>query len=346
MKFLKQQFEEALEARIDSDGRVNVGRYSFEAVEILNLAGDAYETTFHDWLWEDWLPIRTDRLAELLTLKFNESRFGELRNAIGKGCVVPFVGSGMSVPSGLPTWTEFLKKLRKIQSALDCHAFRKMLSAGDFEGIASELFRGMPQQLFEERIEATFGISDVSLVTGPIHFLPLLFDSTIVTTNYDDLLEKLFAEHATTFQDILYGPRIAQYRRRGPAGTRRLLKLHGNYRDPETRVLTREEYDEFYRNGCPGREELSLLFRGHSLLFLGCSLKNDRTMSLLHETAMADRGMPRHYALLSMPRSPNGLRSREHFLTERSIFPIWYDGDHNEDIETFLVGVLEYLKKL
>ena len=45
-------------------------------------------------------------------------------------------------------------------------------------------------------------------------------------------------------------------------------------------------------------------------------------------------------------RDRNKIVGREHFLTERNIFPIWYDGDHNTDIEALLVGLIDDLKKL
>lgn len=68
-------------------------------------------------------------------------------------------------------------------------------------------------------------------------------------------------------------------------------------------------------------------------------------MVLLKEIADSDRNMPRHYAFLKMPESPNKMRMREHFLSERNIFPIWYDGEHDADIEALLVGLMEELNK-
>ena len=68
-------------------------------------------------------------------------------------------------------------------------------------------------------------------------------------------------------------------------------------------------------------------------------------MVLLKEIADADRNMPRHFALLSNPGREN-LVEREHFLTERNIVPIWYDGDHSIDVEALLVGLMDDLGKL
>jgi hypothetical protein len=68
-------------------------------------------------------------------------------------------------------------------------------------------------------------------------------------------------------------------------------------------------------------------------------------MALLKEVADADKNMPRHYAFLQRPKASK-IVEREHFLTERNIFPIWYDGDHSTDVEALLVGLMEDLNKL
>ena len=69
-------------------------------------------------------------------------------------------------------------------------------------------------------------------------------------------------------------------------------------------------------------------------------------MALLKEIADHDPNMPRHYAFLPKPTSKKNVVEREHFLATRNVFPIWYDGDHNTDIESLLVGLMEDLKKL
>lgn len=68
-------------------------------------------------------------------------------------------------------------------------------------------------------------------------------------------------------------------------------------------------------------------------------------MTLLKEVAASDANMPRHYAFLKRPQVPARTKDREHFLAERNIFPIWYNGGHNDDIEALMIGLMEDLKK-
>ena len=54
--------------------------------------------------------------------------------------------------------------------------------------------------------------------------------------------------------------------------------------------------------------------------------------------------MPKHYAFLVKP-SDNGERiERENFLTERGIYPIWYDLPHDEALMALLEGLYDWEK--
>jgi hypothetical protein len=67
----------------------------------------------------------------------------------------------------------------------------------------------------------------------------------------------------------------------------------------------------------------------------------DRTLGLIAEVALSDSRMPRHFALLSLPDSDLARVDRENFLSARGIYPIWYDGPHDESIQALLAGLLD-----
>ena len=345
MDFLRPQFEAAIEPLVEGD-MVKVGGFVYTGAEILKLAGgDAYKRAFGDWVWEEWVPTRRERNDEILKLDSNENRFAELKKMIASGGAIPFVGSGMSVPTGLPTWGEFLRNTCKRTKGFKVADLEACLAVGNYEGAASRIFGSMPPQLFNECFESAFTIKAMQSVDGAVRLLPYLFESIVLTTNFDPILEQVYASGEKAFQEILHGMAVGEFRRKYINGSRCLLKLHGNYNVTQGRVLLKDEYDEFYKPRSNGREELSLIFRRGGIVFLGCSLCQDRTMNLLKEIADADENMPRHFALLQRPEEAM-LLDREHFLTERNIFPIWYDGDHHTDVEALLVGLMEDLKKL
>lgn len=345
MDFLRPQFEASIEPFVDG-GVVQVGRFEYTGSDILKLAGEeAYKQAFGDWKWEEWVPTRRERTNEILQLDSNSRRFFELKTIIASGGAIPFVGSGMSAPTGLPTWGKFLRDTCRRARGFNVDDLEACLVDGNYEEAASRIFDGMPPQLFNECFESNFTIKPAQPIDGAVRLLPFLFESIVITTNFDPILEKVYDSGEKAFQEILHGTAVGEFRRMYNNGSRCLLKLHGKHDVTQGRVLLRDEYDGFYSTGSDGREELSFIFRRGGLFFLGCSLCQDRTMVLLKEIADADKNMPRHFALLQRPEEEM-LLEREHYLTERNIFPIWYDGDHSSDVEALLVGLMEDLNKL
>mgnify|MGYP001255509977 CR=1 FL=1 len=343
MKSLHPIFEEQLEFIRDEKGNAVIGGTVFTPAAILKADIDAYEDEFSKWFSERWLPEQNDLLEQIMEFSSNKRRFADLCSALKNGQVVPLIGSGMSVPSGLPSWSDFLRLIR-CHSSMDEAELEEMIEDSAFERAVDRLRQTIPRRLFDEQIEHNLFI-ERSTINGPIHFLPELFDKLILTTNLDDIIEQLFEDRDRRFSHVLAGNDIGNYRRLMASSERVLLKLHGDCRNREGQVLGEAEYDQAYGNGSLIRNELSMIYRTYSLLCVGCSLGPDRTVSLLSEVAGTDDGMPRHYAFLHKPEDVNVI-SKEHFLTERGIFPIWYNGDHDECIQALFVGMLQKLEKI
>lgn len=345
MDFLRRHFEEAISPLVTNDS-VQIGRFGYTGADILKLAGeDAYKQAFNDWIWDEWIPTRRERKTELLKIDSNATRIAELQSLILNGHAIPFVGAGLSAPTGMPTWGKFLRDTCKRTKGFKVADLEALLATGDFEGAATRIFGGMPPQLFNERFESSFKIQFSQNIEGAIRLLPTLFDSHVITTNFDEILETVFKDAGQPFNEALYGTGISEFRKVSSTGARCLLKLHGSYKTNQGRVLLKEEYDDFYTSKNAGCQEFSYLFRNGGMVFLGCSLAQDRTMALFKELADSDKNSPRNYALLYRPKK-NKVNEREHFLTERNIFPIWYDGDHGPDVEALLVGIMEDLNRL
>lgn len=282
------------------------------------------------------------RLSRILEISSNRNRFKDVCVAFKNGRLIPLVGSGMSAASGLKTWSDFLRSICH-QSTMNKADLENLLSRSCFEEAVEYLSKTMPDKLFDEQIEHELRIDNPNNIKGPISFLPKLFEKDIMTTNLDDLLEVLYATNNCRFDNVLSGTEVGDYRRvKGMAG-RVLLKFHGDCRRRNGRVLSKSEYEQAYGDESPVKEELSLIYLTNSLLCLGCSLGPDRTVTLIEEVVKSKRTIPRHYAFLQLPERENVLREREHFLTERGIFPIWYPNDnHDENIMALFLGMHEF----
>lgn len=325
------------------DNGVFIGDTELFAVETLRDDKDAYTAEFNRWLSETYIPEQTNRLKPILAMHYNAKRFADLCSLAQSNYVVPFVGSGMSVPCGKKAWSAFLRQLRTQSTLLEA-TLEDLLTRGQYEDAADAVAKAMPAQLFDNLIEHELRLEPTDPVRGAVRLLPGVFESLVVTTNLDDVLERRFDECGVPFNKVYAGAAICNHRKDGAA--RSLLKLHGDCRDAKTRVLGTAEYDAAYGPKGAVREELANVYRNKSLLCLGCSLADDRTVGLMREVAAADKNNPKHYALCKVPGDETERVKREHFLTERNIFPIWYADDHDECIEAVLVGMLREMKKL
>lgn len=347
LEFLKPVFEDQLGITVDDkdDTRITIGDTPFTASQILKNDNNAYFEEFSNWFTDRWLPEQKELLEQQLGVHTNRRRFDDLCNAITNDNVVPLIGSGMSVPTGLPMWSSFMKSIR-IHSKLTEAELDQLLSNSRFEEAADRLAASMPARLFDERIEHDLRVEEASSIAGAIQLLPEIFGRVVLTTNLDNLLEKLFAHRDRQFSEVLCGGRIAMYRRVRGTAERILLKLHGDCGTREGRILGTAEYDAAYLPGSAVYSELSSIYQNNNLLCLGCSLDADRTVELLGDVSKTDPNMPKHFAFLKHPGDKDVLMEREHYLTERDVFPIWYVGDHDAAITSLLAGVANRLGRL
>ncbi len=346
---LKELFEEQVTFLLDDgspiDGNVYIGETELIAVEVLREDLEAYKEEFNRWLREIWFPLQRDRREEILKLHANSGRYTDLCDAVKKQQVVPFIGSGMSVPTGLPTWSALLRKIRSFTTVTEAE-LDVLLNAARFEEAADALAVATSKNLLNERVEHDLRVDDSRKITGPVQLLPAIFPNLVITTNLDDLLEKLYARSEMPLTHIMSGKELAQYRQVKTVNGRFLLKLHGDCRRTDTRVLLTAEYEAAYGPGMIIRNELTLLYQTNHLLCVGCSLGPDRTIKLIEEVAKIDGNMPKHYAFLPLPNTDAERLNREIFLTERGIYPIWYDGAHDSSIMALLAGLLETTEKI
>ncbi|XZE36030.1 SIR2 family protein [Pirellulaceae bacterium SH501] len=349
MKILYSLFEEALQAEINADGNIEFpfGGTPLTPVAVLKSDSTAYQAEFNGWLNDVWLDEHRQRLERLLKLHGNAGRFDTLVQAFKSDAVVPAVGSGLSKSSGFPLWRDFIHQLRNFTSVPDAD-IDAMLDAGQYEEAVDRIAADAGRHLFDERIEQSLRVIDPKMIDGPVRLLPALFPKLAFSTNLDDVLEHAYAAAEQRFDEVLIGPRIEQYRKLTTANKRVLLKIHGDCRDVQGRVLGVAEYDAAYATNAPTRESLALLCRSHVLLWMGCSLGVDRTVNLMKDVVAGDFNAPRHYAFLRLPKDDGYRVGREKSLAERKVFPIWYDDLEDDDLSilSLLVGMLDKSGKL
>lgn len=286
--------------------------------------------------------LNTDKFSR------NLARFEELKRACQRGFVIPFVGAGMSKSAGLPEWKEYLLS-QCTDANLSAEAMRERLEVqGDYEGAMNDLVQAFGENRFELDFERDFKTPEI--INGSVTLLPKIFDCSAITTNFDRVLEQVYANDGKAFIEKVTGRGTANaFFRAIPAGDRYLLKLHGNLDNAAERVLNKAEYDQAYGNDgnihfeSPLPKLLKRLFASYSFLFLGCSLFPDRTIQTFMRVAQLEGqdNLPHHYALLPCPTESAKRQAIDQRLTDAHITPLWYpDGEH-EHVEQILELLLD-----
>ena len=345
MDYLRARFHDELSSEanlsIDQSGQISIRGRCWRPDEVLqSISAEIYSEIFKEWL-DDRKQGLLGTADSILNSFEQVDRFEALKGAYKRGALIPFVGAGLSEPSGYPGWKKFLLRLRK-QTNISEDQFLAQLGRGEYEEAAQALADALGVG-FNEEVENAFGI-ERDLV-GPVQLLPYVFDTAVITTNFDSVLKRCFDNAGRAFEETIPGHEGQELPRLLGVNRRLLVKIHGRAMTGVGRVLTSKEYDAAYGEHLPAVVES---FCSRPLLFLGCGLSVDRLLSQIRRFVEArghDR-VPRHYAFLSAPESEDARIARKSELAQFNIYPIWYPtGEHDDSIEALLYlladGVVE-----
>ncbi|MHB8064436.1 MAG: tetratricopeptide repeat protein [Ruminiclostridium sp.] len=270
--------------------------------------------------------------------------FNMLKGYIHNNLVIPFVGAGMSYPI-YPLWGDFLRKVAKkanfVEAEID-ELFRKH----SYEIIAQRLSKSMGDFWLKDNIciEYSKDKVDATLNSMSVALLPEVFEHMVVTTNFDTILEEVYKRAENNFERVISPMNTSSMSMDGILNNAHyLMMLHGDVLNRDQLVLTKSQYDKYYREYEFIQKTLTNLFSGKHILFLGCSLGADRTMRVLHETVLANEGIS-HFAFVQKPKEASEFRKRAKELSMYHIRPIWYPYGQHEAIKILLMH-LSIIKK-
>ncbi|RZT63898.1 SIR2-like protein [Microcella alkaliphila] len=198
------------------------------------------------------------------------------------GRLVPFLGAGVSVSAGAPTWDELISSLGA-EAGLDGAELASITRVGTSPLDQAAYLRMRFEQTHGTNAGPAFQRAIASIVERPRYGLaPALLASLeseqAITLNYDELFEFACAD--------------AGKPRRVIPGTDStpeswLLKLHGTVTDPSTIVLTRDDYLGFNseRGALSALVKATLMTR--HLLFVGFGLRDDHFHEIVHDVRRA-----------------------------------------------------------
>ncbi len=266
----------------------------------------------------------------------NCTRFDQLVDCMEREEVVPFIGAGISTNGGFPTWKEHLRQQSRT-ARINVAQVEKLISNGQFEDVIDEIEKKRGKEVFIQEIRDVF--SKTGSITEITLLITELFTDTVITTNYDRLLEQAYDTgkpnafqviNSTNAMDMPLTDRVT------------IHKLHGTISSPGTCILSKNQYNQAY-----GSDFIDLtlaipklliyFYINSSFLFLGCSLNDDRTIKVFQEFRKKNSDeLPQHFSIEEAPGTEEELANRNEYLLKLGITPIWYDASCYEKVESML----------
>jgi hypothetical protein len=162
------------------------------------------------------------------------SPFTRLVQAVEEGNCILFVGAGVSMAVGLPSWSELIERMRReldLSAESDGVTFQTLaeyyrLTQGSIGGLRSWMDRAW--SVSEERVRD----SGIHRRIVELQF-PLVY-----TTNFDNNLEVAYQLHDRQFVKIVNARDLT----RTASGLPQIIKFHGDFTDDESLVLAETDY--------------------------------------------------------------------------------------------------------
>ena len=173
----------------------------------------------------------------------NLQRFDQLLERLEAGDVVPFIGAGVSKAGGFPTWEDHLRTQGRT-GGIDAAHVEDLLARGEYETVIAEIEAGRGRDVCGQEIRDVF--SRTGTITNTTLLITELFADTIITTNYDRLIEQAFDTGARNGFQVINSSNVLA----DPSTDRvSIIKLHGDIKTPGQCILSKNQYDQAYGIG-------------------------------------------------------------------------------------------------
>lgn len=260
----------------------------------------------------------------------------ELAEAVREKQAILFVGAGVSMNLGVPSWKDLIDEMaRKLE--YDPKVFElygNNLELAEFYKIKETTLDTLCDWMDREWHKNPEKVAD-SRVHQAITQLDF---PTIYTTNFDRWLEIAFEERGIHVDKIANVDDFTKIR----DGVCQIVKLHGDVEDADSLVLTETSYFERLDFESPLDIKLRSDVIGKTILFVGYGLSDINIRYLLYKLQCMWAGSadpserPKSYIFLAQPN-----RVQEAILERRGIVPIVSDTDDPaKGLETFMAELL------
>jgi hypothetical protein len=252
----------------------------------------------------------------------------ECIDVINGGKAWAFLGSGVSVESGCPSWKALLEcVLEKLptrtrgeieQDSLFKDSFAKGVISQCFLRVEHHTSRPTLEQCVVEEIRRHTQPSDIHREIASWPF------AGYVTTNYDSLLERAITEQSW----LSVGNSEEEARKVSGDTSHVVWHVHGSCDLPQAKssmIITEEDYERFYLEESPALRQLKGLLAQRRLIFVGFGFRDPEVMRLLRQVGRLCNPARPIYAFLSGVSGPEQSGQRRELLEKFNVDVIPYE---------------------
>lgn len=225
----------------------------------------------------------------------------ELASQLAKGQVIPFIGAGVSMSLGLPSYASLIREMGE-EVGYDGEIFEQF---GDYLTLAEfyHLHKGGLVEL-RDRLQDKWKKTSKEVSMSLVHrSLVELNCKLIYTTNFDDFLEKAHMGMKRKYRALRNVNDFVNL----SDDKVHIIKLHGDFRNARTMVLTESSYFDRMSFESPLDIKLRADTLGKTVLFLGYSLTDINVRMLLFrlknlwESSPRPEFRPKSYVFMGRP---------------------------------------------
>ncbi|MGI2189723.1 SIR2 family protein [Shewanella oncorhynchi] len=214
-----------------------------------------------------------------------------LQDAIQNEKLVIFVGAGLSIGSGLPSWGAIVKDTLKANEQYIDKASSYIMALDS--GIMSALevldkiceHKKIIYKSFEELLKKSIPQSDIHASLG-------LLTKRFVTTNFDTLIESnIVLKNVITHESNYNLSKIDD-------DDEYVVKIHGDINRVDKCIIFSEQYNALYHEELLATFQLKKLLSKYNFLFIGFSFRDPYVKELFsYVSSLMDGYGPKHYII-------------------------------------------------
>lgn len=222
----------------------------------------------------------------------NEKLIEFLAEKLNKGQLLLVLGSGISMPFGLPNWKRLIKNIykptntrppKKLSLIDQASYFKSHFCKNNLERLKTEVYKGLYSDYGADFLKLRN-----SAALGAVGALAMGSQrgsiNKIVTFNFDNLLEYYLEQHGYVVHSAIdekYWDSKADITIYHPHG---FLPYEKNHLQSNKIVFDMESYNDIINRDKPWRQQLLTLFRTKICLFIGISFDDPNFRSLLMDS--------------------------------------------------------------